>query len=295
MTGGLACVVLSLADEPGLVAAVRSLLDQSPSPDELVVINSGGGRPAETLALAGVEVRLVDRAPRLTPGGVRNLGIDATTAQYVAFLAADCVALPGWVEGRLREHNRGAVAVAGTMANDTPENRAATASFLLQHHRRMPHTPPRWQAHYSVSYGRDLFERFGRFREAIETGEDTEFNSRFAALEPIVWAPDVAAVHAYPTSVASLLSDQFARGRRQTTALTALGEGRQRWNVASWAPGTVASCLRRAATAPSGSRQPLLAAAPLVVAGAAAHAAGALTTPAGLLDVHAVRLDPRQT
>lgn len=292
MSGAVACVVLSLADEPGLVDAVRSLLDQSPTPDELVVVNSGGGAAARTLEAAGLDVRLVDRTPRLTPGAVRNLGISATTAQYVAFLAADCVALPGWIEGRLREHRRGAVAVAGTMANGAPGSRPATAAFLLQHNRRMPHTPARRRAYYSVSYDRALFERFGLFREALATGEDTDFNSRFAAAEPIAWAPDVAAVHAYPTTTPSLLRDQFVRGRRQVITLTALRGGRQRWQVAGWAPGNVASCLWRAATAPAGSRRSLLAATPHVAVGAAAHAVGALTTPGALLDVHPVRTDP---
>ncbi|MEP6978407.1 MAG: glycosyltransferase family A protein [Thermoleophilia bacterium] len=295
MSDGIACVVLSLADEPGLVAAVGSLLDQSPPPDELVVVNSGGGTPARALAAAGLDVRLVDQAPRLNPGAVRNLGIAATTARYVAFLAADCVALPGCTEGRLREHGRGAAAVAGTMANATPRSRPATASFLLQHNRRLPHTPAPQRAHYSLSYDRELFERFGLFRDDLRSGEDTEFNGRFAADEPIAWAQDVAAVHAYPTTVASMVADQFARGRRQAITLTGLRGVRQRAHVASWAPGNVADCVRRAGTVPVGSRTSLLAALPLVAVGAVAHATGALTTRRRLLDEQSVGPDPLQT
>src|SRR5262249_39445175 len=88
-SGQLACVVLSLENEPGLVDAVRSILAQRPTP-EVVVVNSGGGDPASTLRAAGIDVPVIDVRRRLLPGAVRNLGIGATSAPVVAFLAADC-------------------------------------------------------------------------------------------------------------------------------------------------------------------------------------------------------------
>src|SRR5687767_6519615 len=115
----LACGVLSLRAERGLVAAVRSLLEQSEDL-EIVVVNSGGGHARRRLLAAGIDVRVIEVPQRLLPGAVRNLAIEATRSPYVSFLAADCVALPGWAAGRLREHRRGAVAVAGAMANAHP-------------------------------------------------------------------------------------------------------------------------------------------------------------------------------
>jgi glycosyltransferase involved in cell wall biosynthesis len=94
MTGQIACAVLSLRNEPGLTAAVQSLLAQE-EPLEVVVVNSGGHDPTDTLREAGIEVPVIHRKERLYVGGARNLGIDATRAPYVAFLAADCIALPG--------------------------------------------------------------------------------------------------------------------------------------------------------------------------------------------------------
>src|SRR5438477_9948520 len=108
----LACAVLSLGDEPGLMAAVTSLLEQD-EPVELVIVNSGGNDPEGRLQAAGLDVRAVNRPEPLYPGAVRNLGIQTTRAPYVSFLAADCVALPGWAAGRLREHRAGAAMVAG--------------------------------------------------------------------------------------------------------------------------------------------------------------------------------------
>src|SRR5438270_13637868 len=90
----LACVVLSLGNQPELPDAVRSLTGQQPRA-EIVVVNSGGGDPRRALLAAGLDVPVISFAQRLFAGGARNVGIRATSARFVAFLAADCIAAPG--------------------------------------------------------------------------------------------------------------------------------------------------------------------------------------------------------
>ncbi|HEX2164362.1 MAG TPA: glycosyl transferase family A, partial [Thermoanaerobaculia bacterium] len=79
----LACVVLSLRNQAGVVDAVGSLLAQE-EPVEVVVVDSGGGGAAATLAAAGLAVPAVERREVLLPGAARNAGIAATTAPFVA-------------------------------------------------------------------------------------------------------------------------------------------------------------------------------------------------------------------
>src|SRR4029077_1279143 len=141
-------------------------------------------------------------------------GIEATRAPYVAFLAGDCVAMPGWVAGRLRFHRVGALAVASAIVNAYPWNYFAWASYILLHARRMPGVPPYKAGLYGVSYARELFDRFGRFRADLEGGEDSEFNARFAKSVRIEWAPHVRTAHRHPTNPQWLLRDQYVRGRR---------------------------------------------------------------------------------
>jgi GT2 family glycosyltransferase len=212
MEAELACVVMSLRAEPGLAGAVESLL-ASESPPEIVVVDSGGGDARRVLAGAGLEVALVRRTERLYPGAVRNLGIRATKAPYVAFLAADCVAEPGWVEKRLSRHRAGAPVVASAVTNAYPENRAARASAMLLFHTRRPSAPPGERQLYGASYDRRLFDRFGAFREDLRKGEDTEFHRRLRGEVAIEWAPEVRTAHRHPTSVRALVRDQYARGR----------------------------------------------------------------------------------
>ncbi len=206
--------MLSLGDEPGLTRAVESLLGQS-QPVELVVVNSGGGDPRRRLLARGLDVPVINRAERLYPGAARNLGIEATGARWVAFLAADCLAEPGWVEARLRAHRAGAAAVASAMVNPFPRSRSACASQLLLHHRRLPGALESERLLFGLSYDRQLFERFGTFRDDIRMDEDTEFNARLGADLRVAWEPDVRTAHLYPDRPLALLRDQWARGRRR--------------------------------------------------------------------------------
>src|SRR5947209_15338845 len=107
----LACVVLSFRDQRSLPDAVRSLVAQAPGA-ELVVVNSGGGDPRGSLKRAGIDAPVISRRERLFVGAARNVGIEATSAPFVSFLAADCVAGDGWVDARLQAHHAGAPAVA---------------------------------------------------------------------------------------------------------------------------------------------------------------------------------------
>ena len=233
MAHELACVVLSLRNEPGLVAAVRSLLAQD-TPAEIVVVNSGGGDPGATLQNAGISVEVTTRHERLYAGGVRNLGVATTSAPFIAFLAADCIAEPGWVSGRLREHRSGALAVASAITNAYPHSCCAWASYMLMYSRRAPSpsVPGSDRLLFGLSYARDLFERFGPFREDMRTGEDEEFNDRFNELVPITWAADVRTAHRHPTRLPALILDQYRRGIRMSHAKTELAGSPQAWHIA---------------------------------------------------------------
>lgn len=218
----MAVVVMAYGLRPTLPAAVRSVQSQAPAA-EVVVVHSGPGDVAGLLEDAGVSVRLIRSEARLLPGGARNAGIVATTAPWIAFLADDCIAEPGWISRRLAAHREGHGAVASALLCHAPGNPVALAAHLSLFVRRMPHLPGHEVLLYGVSYARALFDRYGLFREDIEGGEDTEFNGRLTGADRPVWRPEVLTTHCGVTHLGPFLAGQARRGRRMAESSQAIG------------------------------------------------------------------------
>jgi glycosyltransferase involved in cell wall biosynthesis len=209
----LCVVVLSYRNDNTVLEAVDSLLAQG-EPVEIVVSHSGGGHTPGLLARERPSVHVVASERRRSCSEARNAGIAASRAPLVAFLEADCIAEPGWVEGRLREHRAEAAVVASAITNAFPDSRSAWASHLLRYQRRLPNTPASERLMLGLSCHRDTFERFGQFREDLPGGEDSEFTARLLRELDIVWAGDVRTAHRNAAGPAELMRDHFRRGLR---------------------------------------------------------------------------------
>ncbi len=273
----LAVVVMDINAQPTLPAAVRSLLDQVPAP-EVVVVTSGDGRAADLLAGEGIDVPVFHVSTRLFPGGTRNVGIAATRAPYVAFLASDSVAQPGWVAGRLAAHVAGADVVSSPVVNLTPANACASAMHTLLYPARLPGTPRHARLHYGVSLARTVFTRLGVYRSDLRTGEDTELRERAGGQLRMVYRPDVRTAHRNPTTLGAFLRDQQSRGALSVQARDALYGGSSRRLVVRSSlrrlRGSVSLALR---STPPAERLHVWRGVPWVVPGAVAYAWGAAT------------------
>ncbi len=255
----VAVVVMAINSDPRVPEAVASLRAQD-ARMEIVVVNTGGGSLASALATELASVVLVEGPALSLPGRTRNLGIANSTAPVVAFLAADCLATPGWIANRLAHHGRStAVASALRPAPDASGHvrLSVWASYALLHSRRAPEYPADGVARYGASYARELFDRFGLFREDLRIAEDSEFNAR---LDGVGWAPDVITLHRYPETLSLAVRDAFVRGwalqnfhrgRRRFPLYASLrrtvGHVQMAWRLAWYAKGDTGAAIRRSA------------------------------------------------
>lgn len=271
----IATIVLSYRAQSNVIGAVRSLLEQD-EPTGIVVVNSGGGSVRDVLRAEGIEVPCLDYRERLFAGGARNRGIAETSARYVAFLAADCRARPGWIQHRLAAHGSGARTVASAIVNSAPKSRVASAAHLAMFMRRLPGLPAEKTIRFGASYERSLFTEFGRFDETLRSGEDTEFLKRLPAELSPAWDGRIQTEHLNETRLLPLLRDQFCRGIRY---------GKERRQVFGAREFKIAKeILRQAPLAPGFARQGLegdelatvLRAMPILKMVILAQAAGAL-------------------
>jgi glycosyltransferase involved in cell wall biosynthesis len=208
----IAVVVIGLRAPKFLFDAVRSLIGQDVVP-EIVVVNSGGGDAAAVLGDQRSAVTLVEISEPVFVGAARNLGIQVSRAPFVAFLAADCIAAPGWVAERLRAHMEGHSAVGCVVENDKTGNPFAWAAHLMTYGHRMTASSYEGQA-YGASYDRALFDKYGYFSETMTIGEDSEFHSRFKQSDFVSLHPGIRTIHGNPCGPISFLADQWRRGMR---------------------------------------------------------------------------------
>jgi hypothetical protein len=215
----MAVVVIGFRGQPGLRRAVESLLGQDEKV-EIVVVNSGGGDVRALLARHSEVLRIIDIEQPLYVGAARNVGIDATAAPYVAFLAGDCVARPGWVETRLATHRKGARAVASAMVA-ADDGDLSLAAHIALFGARSPQVPAVQALRYGASYDRQVFREFGYFDPALRVGEDTDFAKRLGRRIHPAWNPRVQTEHAGPASLWRFVVEMYGRGRRAANGRSA--------------------------------------------------------------------------
>ncbi len=268
--------MVSYRNQPQMVAAVRSILQQGP-PVEVVVVNSGGGDPAAILAAAGIAVPVIDRSERLFFGAAANLGIAATTAPLVSLLSADCLAEPGWLAARVERHRSGASVVAGAVTNAYPRNVFAWAAHVLLWSTRMPGVPPERALLYGLSFKREVLRELDGYRSDLRAGEDTDMKQRLSGRYQPVWEPRVRTAHRNPRGLLSLVADQYRRGSRSVRVWRDLGEPGVSRMVAGNALRRFPSLIRLAwVAAYPGQRRWIALATPLIPFGAFAYALGAV-------------------
>jgi cellulose synthase/poly-beta-1,6-N-acetylglucosamine synthase-like glycosyltransferase len=132
----------------------------------------------------------------------------------LAFLDADGVPAPDWLD-RLEEGMTGEDdAVAGSMLNGTPGSLVGTAEYLLEFsevlpHRRRPldHAPT-----CNLLVRRERFEAAGGFPTDLRAGEDTVFTFPLAAEGRLVFAPGATVRHLNRTGIGPFLANQRRLG-----------------------------------------------------------------------------------
>lgn len=210
----IATVVLSMGAPRELRDAVASLLDGALVP-EIVVVNSCGGDVMGRLGPYLDRVRIISTEGHLYPGAARNVGIDASHARFVSFLASDCTVGPENIAKRLDLHQKGARAVSGFVVPQDPASLTQTVASLLLHPNRHVDTQISQNTGYSLSLDRGIFRDFGYFPTAVRIGEDTALRRSIEAHVEIESDAQIFIRHAYPNDRAHLAEDIRARAERR--------------------------------------------------------------------------------
>jgi glycosyltransferase involved in cell wall biosynthesis len=184
-------------------------------PFEIVVVWSGDSATARIVQQEFPKVKLVGQHSTLPTGAGRNLGIEHALGEIIAFLAADCQAEPDWLRRRVTAHRQGFDCVGGAVVNGE-RYPVARASHLLEYSEFMIGRPREvvvGRPVYTLSFVRNVFERYGTYEPGLACGEDSLFNWRLVkAGERFLFDPSIRITHPGPIRLRDFLKHQQWHG-----------------------------------------------------------------------------------
>jgi GT2 family glycosyltransferase len=181
---------------------------------EAIVVDSSGERSARELEARWPWVRFLLLSERTLPGRARNLGARETRGDWLAFLDADAIPEPDWLDELERASSTGMDGVAGSVANGTPGSVVGTAGYLLEFANWLP-TARGAQLHgvsCNLLVRRAAFDERGGFLEDVFPGEDTIFTLPLARQGRLAFAPSARVRHVNRTSFRAYLRHQRRLG-----------------------------------------------------------------------------------
>jgi glycosyltransferase involved in cell wall biosynthesis len=160
---------------------------------EVLLIDNGS--TDRTPDIARQRGATVVSAPGLTVGALRNLGARLAKGDFLAFVDADCVIAPDWVEQGLASFRDPDVAAAGSPTLVRPDATWVESAWALHRHRRNSRRDVAWLPTENLMVRKTAFQQVGGFNEALRTCEDVDFCYRLGARHRIVNDPGIRSIH----------------------------------------------------------------------------------------------------
>jgi len=290
-------VVLAYDSADEVAGALEALRAQRfDEPFEVIVVWSGDERTVEVVRRTMPEAIVVGHRARIPTGAGRNLGVETSSGEIIAFLAADCRPDPDWLAHRVAGHRQGFAAVGGAVVCPESAGTMARAAHMIEYldcSPGRPRTEVRGQPAYNLSFHRSVFERHGRYEDGLVCGEDTAFNRRLAdAGERVLFDPSVRMTHGESQSVVDFLRHQYRHGlwfgwlcRHRSEDVDPGGAFRSPLRLALWYPAVrVVRGVQRIVAWERHSLAAALVLAPLMALGLLAASAGSVRASLGSLD-----------
>lgn len=194
-------VIPTFNEERHIRSCLRSILSQHTRVSfEVIVVDSSTDATPQIVQAEFPHVRLIRRDQRTFPAEARNLGVEQSRGQVVAFVDADCRADDSWIEAIVAAHRQPYLAVGGSVSLVRPYTVAGAALFAIEFSEYLPSGSPRearWLPSCNLSVKREAFNRYGGFPVTMEASEDIIFTRHLAVRSgvPLWFDPRIRVAH----------------------------------------------------------------------------------------------------
>ncbi len=225
----LSVIIPSYNSEQTIAQCLASLHRQTYSgPYEIILVDSSDDATPRLVTASYPSVTLISLKEKTDPGTARNRGIAAAHGDILAFIDADCIAAPDWLEKIAAAHRAPYGAVGGSIHNAAGGGSLiAWAGYITEFREFLPEQPQREVFHIptcNISYKKALFDRCGYFPGEYYPQEDLVFHYRAREKgETMLFDPSIHIYHHHRTLLSAYLVHQTRIGEATAGVLRITG------------------------------------------------------------------------
>jgi len=220
----ISVVIPSFNSSRTILQCLAALFNQIEPPGEIILADSSEDNTLELVRQHYPEVITYKFSHRAFPGPARNRGTGMARGEIIAFIDADCMAAPDWVQRMAWQHSASHEIVGGSVEVGNTDSLLAWAGHLGEFREFLPAGPERAVVHTptcNISYRKAILKTYGGFPNSYYPQEDMIFNHLLARNGFQVWFdPEIKVQHFCRESLRGYLSHQHRIGRVTRVTLT---------------------------------------------------------------------------
>jgi len=197
---------------------LESLLAQQRPADEIIVVDSSDDETPAIIENEFPQVCLIHREQQTSCGMARNIGVDNSSGDIVAFTDTDCIAAPDWL-ARLEEAYEifDCQCAVGGVGGPTEESWIAALDRAISFSEQLASGPTCWLkggigGGLNLSFRREIYLDLGGCAD-WKYGEDVpliaEFRRRYGQ---VLFVPSARVLHISPNDISKVLAHQYRAG-----------------------------------------------------------------------------------
>lgn len=219
LSSDIAVVIPAYGHCPYLPEIMDALLAQTLQPDEIILSHSGPGDPTPFFESMRDRVVLLHSDERLLAGAARNAGARRAASRYLAFLDADVVPEPDWLQSLhdalAESEDRVLVGAIDYRCRGGYWGLSSWAAEFSGVHPYMPYAETTSAASANMAVAACHFWRAGAFPEGYQPGEDTVLVAELRRLGLKHWfVPSARGGHCNVPGLTHFVRQHFRLGKR---------------------------------------------------------------------------------